>query len=368
MLLMDQKQRINVNISSRTVVRTLLIILAFYIFLKFLIKVDHIIELIFLALFLSIALNPAVSWISRQLKIRSRFLATGIAYLIVVVVLGLFIYFVVPPLARQTASFIKDIPNKLSDLENNTGPLGAFVNHYHVQNQVNDIAQYIRRHFTNFTQPVISTASRVWSAFVGTITVLVLTFFMLVEGPVWNEQYWKLRVAKKTTDRHRVLLERMYKIVTGYVNGQVLLAAIGAIVTFVALAITSSILNVSINSVAFAGIVFLTGLIPLIGHLIGGSIVVVACLFVSLPLAIVIAVFLILYQWLENVTFQPYIQAKYNELTPLLVLIAALIGAGAGGLVGAFVAIPLAGILKVLVKEVLVDRNLIELRSKADTK
>jgi len=89
-------------------------------------------------------------------------------------------------------------------------------------------------------------------------------------------------------------------------------------------------------------------LIPMIGNTIGGILVVLACLFVSTPLAIIMAIFFVLYQQIENVSLQPYIQAKYNELTPLLVFVAALIGISYAGFLGALIAIPVAGCAKIL--------------------
>lgn len=356
---MDKPKTVAVTISTKTVVRVLLIIAAAYIFLRFVIKVDHVLELIFLSLFLSVALNPAVSWISTRLRIKSRLLATGIAYLAVVLVLVAFFSLVIPPLVNQTATFVKSLPSTIRSLEDSASPAGKFVRHYNLGSQANDIGQYINQHITKISGPVLSTANRVWDGVVATITVFVLTFMMLVEGPVWIQRYWRLTIFKKTTKEHNEMFERMYKIVTGYVNGQVLLALVGGGFTLLALEISSHIIGASVNSIALAGIVVLTGLIPLIGHLIGGSVVVVACLFVSLPLAIIMAVFLVVYQWIENMTFQPYIQSKYNELSPLLVIVAALIGVGAGGIIGAFVAIPAAGIAKVLVKEYLQEKKMI---------
>ncbi len=76
--------------------------------------------------------------------------------------------------------------------------------------------------------------------------------------------------------------------------------------------------------------------------------VVIICLFVSFPMALTMAIFFLLYQQIENATLQPYIQSKYNELTPLIVFIAALIGVSVAGFLGALIAIPVAGCLRIL--------------------
>ncbi|HUD06809.1 MAG TPA: AI-2E family transporter [Candidatus Saccharimonadales bacterium] len=357
---MNQKDnRVAITVSNRTLVRVIFIFISAYVLFKLVVKVDHILELIIISVFLSLALNPVVSWLARNLRLKSRFTATGLAYIAVVVLLTSFFYLVIPPFVKQTVNFVDNVPSTLNSLQNSNSPAGKFVNRYHLKNQTNELSQYVKSHIKDLGGPAISTAGRIGSILISIVTVFALTFFMLVEGPVWAKRYWRLRLANKE-DWHRDTLERMYRIVTGYVNGQVILALIGGAFALVVLAVTSSILNVSVNSVALAGIIVLTGLIPLIGHLIGGSMVVLACLFVSWPLAIIVGILFLLYQQIENITFQPYIQSKYNELTPLLVFIAALIGVGAAGLVGAFVAIPVAGCLKVLIKEYLYRNRMIE--------
>lgn len=142
----------------------------------------------------------------------------------------------------------------------------------------------------------------------------------------------------------------MYGVITGYVNGQVLIAAIATFFAMIALLIATQILDVSINIVAAGAIVFLLGLIPLVGNTLAAILVVIICLFTSVPLAIIMAIYFPVYQQLENITLQPHIQARTNQLTPLVVFAAAIIGAGFGGLLAAFVAIPVAGCLRILLE------------------
>jgi predicted PurR-regulated permease PerM len=143
----------------------------------------------------------------------------------------------------------------------------------------------------------------------------------------------------------------MYKVVTGYVNGQLLIALLGGTFAFVALTITSAIYDAAINSLALAAIITLFALLPLIGTTLGATIVVFSVLFVSVPMAITMAIFFIIYQQIENVTVQPLIQSKHTKMTPLMVFVAAIVGAGFGGFLGALVAIPVAGVIKVVVED-----------------
>ncbi len=342
-----QPKRMEVTVSNRTVIRVLVLGALAFLVIKLLGHVMHPLQLILISAFLSLALNPAVKWISKHLRIKTRGMATGLAYLVVVVLLGLFINTVVPPLVHQTVDFVRSAPTTINDLNTNNSALSSFVRRYHLQNEVKGFSENIKQRTKNLQQPVVSTAGRLGSALISILTVFVLTFMMLVEGPEWVTRALSFQPQAKR-EHYKSLLRRMYRIVTGYVNGQLLLALIGAGFDFLVLVVASHILHVSVNAVALAGIVALTGLIPMIGHTIGASIVVLACLFVSTPLAVIMAIVVIVYQQVENITLQPYIQAKYNELTPLLVFVSALLGIGVAGLLGAFVAIPAAGCARIL--------------------
>lgn len=157
-------------------------------------------------------------------------------------------------------------------------------------------------------------------------------------------------------EHRRKLARKMYRVVVSYVNGQAIIAALGGTFAAVALYIFSQIFNAPVNAIALGGIVGLFALLPLIGTTIGAVIVVLASLLVSAPLAIAAAIYFIVYQQIENVTIQPYIQSKSNNLTPLTVFASALLGVGFGGLLGAIIAIPTAGCIKILVEDHYADR------------
>ncbi len=354
---MAQKTKVEVTFSNRTVLRVVGIIVLTLLALHFLKNIAHVIELLFLSFFLSLALSPAVNWISRQLRLKSRAVATGIAYLFVVAVLAIFIGLVFPPLVKETIDFVRQAPTTISSLNDETTTAGRFVKRYNLEDTINGLSDNISERTKNIQAPVISTASKVGATLISILTVFVLTFMMVVEGPRMLERYWQLH-PKSRLEHDKALALRMYRIVTGYVNGQVLIAAIAGAFAMTMLTISSTLLNISINVVALGGIVFLFGLIPLIGNTLAAAVVIFVCLLSSVPLALIALIYFLLYQQIENITLQPYIQAKNNELTPLLVFAAALIGAGLGGLLGAFVAIPTAGCVKILFEDYLVTHNI----------
>jgi predicted PurR-regulated permease PerM len=345
-----------VTISNHTIVRVVVIVLLTFLGIRFVAQVSHALQLIAFSVFLGIGLNPAVGWIAKKLRLKSRASATAIAYVLVVAFLGVILTNVVPPLVRQTVTFVQNAPSAISDLKTGNSPAARFVQRNNLQDDIDSLSEEIAARTQNVQEPVVATAGKIGSALLSLITVLVLTFMVIVEGPSWLKRYWNFLSPTKRA-HHQKLAKRMYGVITGYVNGQVLISFIGSSFMLVALLIASSVLDVSINVLAMAGIVFVTSLVPMIGAAIGGVIVVLSCSFVSAPLAVIIAVYLVLYQQLENTTLQPYIQSRNNELTPLLVFVAAILGASFAGILGAVVAIPTAGCARILLQDFLSRRQ-----------
>lgn len=344
---MSNQKSVDITISNRTVIRVIALIAIAVLGIRFILSISNVLSLIVASAFLALALNPAVSWIRRHLKIKSRAAATGVAYLTVLTIVIGFFAIIVPPLFNQTSRFVASIPNTVESLNNQESTLGRLVQRYQLEDTVANISKDLKGRITDLPSPVLSTATRVGSTIASIIAVLFMTFMMIVEGPMWIDRFWGLQT-KARRERGQRLAHQMYEAVTNYVNGQLLIAVIGASFALVIMLIASTLLNVSINAVGLAGIVALTGLIPMIGNTLGAIVVVIVCMLVSIPLAIIMGIFFLLYQQIENVTLQPYIQSKKNELTPLLVFIAAIVGISVAGLLGGFIAIPLAGCIKIL--------------------
>jgi len=345
-----KKSEVEMTISNRTIVRVILFLLGTLLLLRILENMIHPLTLIFVSFFLSMALNPVVTWLATRLKSNSRARATAIAYLAVTTVLVAFIILIVPPLISQTTEFIRDVPQTLTELETQDSALGDFVRRYDLGEQIQNFGNDWTRNLGSTQGPVLTTANRIFANVISIVTVFVLTFMMLVEGPKWMKSLWK-HVPKDRRAHDKRIAQKMYKVVTGYVNGQVLVASIGAVFAFVTIIIASTILDVTVNAIALSGIVFLFGLIPTIGAILGSALVTLFALFVSPTLALVLIIYFIVYQQIENATIQPYIQSRSNELTPMLVFMAAILGIGLGGVLGGFLAIPLAGCAKVLIDD-----------------
>lgn len=343
-------KKVTVNITNRTILRTILWIVGTIALFKFIDKIDHVLTLIFAAFFLALALNPVVGWISKHLRIESRVRATAMAYLMVVAFFGLFFALIIPPLVNQTQEYIKNVPETVENFQRQDNGIARAIERYNLDERFINGAKDFASHYSDFGATIVDTGRRIAEAIASLFAVLVLTFMMLVEGPRWFQLYFNTLPSKKR-QHHKKIAFRMYKAVSGYVNGQVILAAVAGTFAFIALEIAGHILDVPSNAVALGGLVAVFGIIPLFGNPIAATLVVLASLLNSVTLAIVMAIYFVIYFFIENHTFQPYIQSRLNELTPLLVFIAAITGVAFGGILGAVVAIPAATSIKILVED-----------------
>lgn len=320
-------------------------------------KAAHALLLIFIAFFLTLALNGPVYWLSRHLPGKrrgSRSLATTISFLFVVLLLGGFIASIAPPLIGQTNTFIKAAPHLVQDFRNQDSQTGRLIRKYHLENQVDKVSSQLSQRLKHIGGTAFSTVQRIGGSVFALLAILVLTFMMLIEGPAWVA-FMRDVVPDHHHQTADQLAREMYKVVTGYVNGQVTLAALAAVL------IMPAVLILHIGyPVAIMVIIFICGLIPMVGHTIGALIVTLVALFHSLSAAAIILTYYILYQQIENYTLQPRIQANSTNMSPLLVFSSVLVGVSFGGLFGGLFAIPVAGCLRIAVLEYLRSKKIID--------
>jgi predicted PurR-regulated permease PerM len=150
-------------------------------------------------------------------------------------------------------------------------------------------------------------------------------------------------IPERSRDTWRDIGSQIYRTVGGYVTGNLLISVIaGASTTIVLL-----ILGVP-YAVALGLVVAILDLIPLAGATLAAIIVGAVAFIHSIPAGIIVIVFFIVYQQLENHLLQPLVYSRTVQLSPLAILVSVLIGAKVGGVLGALAAIPVAGTIQVL--------------------
>lgn len=345
-----------ITISNHTVFRVVILTILSLLFLAAVQQALRPLLLLFTAFFLALALNLPVQWIARRLPGKrkgNRTLATGLSFFIVVALLVGFMASIVPPLIKQTDSFIRIVPQLIDDTRDENSALGTFIRKYNLEQQTQKLSQDLSSRLTDIGGSAINTVNRATSSLLAVLTVLVLTFMMLIEGPSWGSLALKI-IPENRHDHVKQLAKDMYKVITGFVNGQVTLAALAAIF------ITPMLFLFNVGyPLALMVIVFICGLIPLVGATIGAVIVGTVALFTSPLSALGIVIYYIAYQQIENYVLQPKIQANSTNMSPLLVFSSVLVGVSFGGLLGGLFAIPIAGCTRILLLDYLTRRKIL---------
>jgi len=340
-----------VYIRPRTILQVLGIVLATLAVLTFFYLAWHIVTWILVAVFLALALNPAVKKFEQR-GMRRGYASAAVFLLALAAIVGLG-FLVLPPLVRQVTDFIQAVPDLVDDLTAGRGPLGFLERDYHIVDRIRSaIEDNGVGGVLGVTAPAVAVAQSLFSVIIGVVAIAFLTYFMLLDGPRMVERFYAFLPATARPRWERVGNE-IYRTVGGYVTGNILISVIAGLAAMVALfAVGSS------YSVALAVVVAILDLIPLAGATMA-AVIVSTVIFVELGWVkgVIIIVFFLLYQQLENHVLQPIIYGRTVQLSPLVVLISVLIGAELAGILGALAAIPVAGIVQAVGRELLRYRS-----------
>jgi predicted PurR-regulated permease PerM len=298
---------------------------------------------ILIALFLAMALNPPVDWLLRRGLVKRRGAAVGIVYVATLLaIVGLSATFI-PTLVNEVNDFAEAVPDYIEDITEGRGRLGFLERDYQLVERIRDAIETSGvSGVLGLSSTAISVTKSVVNAIVAIVTIAFLTLFMLLEGPTWVERFYSL-MPEHQQARWRRVGNDIYRTVGGYVTGNLaisLIAGVTSTVVFIALGVPYAF--------ALGLIVALLDLIPLAGATIAAVIVTTVAFLDSTTAGIVVLVFMVVYQQLENHVIQPLVYGKTVQLSPLAVLIAVLIGAKLAGVIGALGAIPVAGAIQVL--------------------
>jgi predicted PurR-regulated permease PerM len=340
-----------VDLRPRTIVRVIVIAVAVAVALEIVWISRHVLSWVAIAVFLALALDPLVSWIERRGRIK-RGPAIAITYVIAIIVIAAIGATFIPKLIDEFNGFVQALPNYVHDLTHGRGRLGFLERKYHVVEKVREQVQDGgATKVLGLSGAALSITKSIITIIAATVTIVFLTFFMLLEGRAWVERGYSL-LPEGSQPRWRRVGSEIYRTIGGYVTGNILISLIaGASITIVLL-----IMGVP-YAVALGLIVALLDLIPLAGATVAGVIVSLVAFLHSVPAGIVAVVFVIVYQQVENHFLQPVIYGRTVQLSPLAVLVSVLVGAELAGIHGARAAIPVAGSLQVVVRDVLAHRR-----------
>jgi predicted PurR-regulated permease PerM len=340
-----------VRFRVRTILSVLGLVIAVWALLRIVSIARHVIVWFLIALFLALAINPLVEWLQRR-GVRSRGVASGSAFALVVLTLALIGALFIPTLVRNVNNFADAVPGYVDDLTKGRGRLGFLETKYHVVEKVREqVETGGARRLLGLSGTAVAITKGVINIVVGIVTVTFLTFFMLLEGPQWIERIFGL-LPPDSQPRWRRVSTDIYRTVGGYVTGNLVISLIAGTLTTIVLLLTGVPFAVALGLV-----VAILDLIPLAGATIAAIIIGTVAFLHSVVAGIVVVVFFILYQQVENHLLQPLVYGRTVQLSPLVVLIAVLVGAEIAGVLGALAAIPTAGAIQVIIVDYLRARR-----------
>jgi predicted PurR-regulated permease PerM len=303
-------------------------------------EVRRVLTWIVVAALLAIILGPLVDIAQRRLHLR-RALATLLVFLVALIALAGILTMFIRPLASEGPQFIDRVPGYVEQARTGRGPVGDLVQRYNLDEYLQRNQARLRESANRLTTPALGVLRSIFSTVVALVTIFVLTFLMVLQGPQLLSA-WVSALPQRRQERVRRVAADCAKAVTGYMTGNLLISIIAGTVTYVVL---------WIMGVPYRGVALFVGfadLIPLVGATLGAVVAIAVAALHSLPAAIVVLVVFVVYQQLENHVLQPVIMSRTVQLSALTVLVSILIGVELFGFLGALLAIPVAGVLHVI--------------------
>ena len=332
---------------------TIAIVVAVYLVGKLLYRLRDVVLLMLVGGFIALVLNPLVVALQRWRVPRRGLAVTIVTLWAALLFAGLAVAFGYP-LVNSITHFANDLPGYVNKAEHGKGWIGHLVRKYHIESWVNKNSPKLVSYAQNLSRPALSLGKGAISVIASLAAVFAFVLLLLLEAP-------KIRAAilgvmsPDRARRYSAIGGEVSRSISGFVVGDVLTSIVAGIVVFVTLAA----LGVP-YALLFGLWVALVDFLPTIGGALAGIPTVLFALGHSLTAGIVTLVVFLVYTFFENHFLNPIVMSRTVKVNPLLVFIAVLIGADigswVGGLFGGFVcvllAIPVAGSIQVVVREI----------------
>ena len=310
----------------------------------------RIVSYLLVALFFAVVLTPAVDFLQHRVKMR-RGVATLIVFLLGLVALTGLIYAFVRPIVDQGQKFSDNLPEMIDDAQEGKGRIGELITKYDLEEKFNDNREAIDEQINSAGSKGVTIVGTVFSGIIAAVTVMVLTILLLLGGPDLSRSFLAI-LPERRRERVRRVATDASLAVSGYMFGNVVISILAGIAAYVFMRIAGiPYPEVLALWVAFAD------LIPLVGATLGAIPPVLVGFLHSTPVGIAAIIFFVLYQQFENNVLQVTVMARTVKINPLGILVSVLIGVEVFGLLGALLAIPVAGVIQVVVRDLWNERE-----------
>ncbi len=309
-----------------------------------------------LALLLAVVLNPAVDWLQRHRVPRT--LGIVLSYLAVVLALLVIVGIFVPLLINEIRDLIdfivavvQDPTGAMERLRNTAEQFGLGFLVDRLATQLADLPSQLGAWARSLLLSAGGLAISAAGFVTALVTILTLAFFLLLNPERFVNVGLKF-FAEPQQPRVRRLLRHSSRAVFGYISGNLVISLIAGVTTFIVLVILGMP-----YPAALALLVAILDLIPLVGATLGGALLVIVGFFVSPLTALILLVYVLVYQQVEGNILQPLVYSRAVQLDPLLIFVAVLIGGLLMGIPGALLAIPVAEIIRIVVTDLVEHRS-----------
>ncbi|MGQ0519667.1 MAG: AI-2E family transporter [Actinomycetota bacterium] len=313
-------------------------------------SVSRVLIWIVIAGFFAIVLSPPVDFLEQRARIR-RSLATVVVFLTVLGAVGSLMYAFISPVVEQSQEFADNFPRYVEDAKAGRGPLGGLVKRYDLDDKIEERRDDFREALNELGRNSLDIVRGVGNVVAAALTIFVLTILMLLSGPRMLRG-GLAALSPPTAEHVRHVASDCARAVTGYVAGNLLISVIAGAASFAFLFFA----GVPFRTVLALWVAF-ADLIPLVGATLGAIPAVIVAFLHSTAAGIATVIFFVLYQQFENHVLQVTIMSKTVDLNPLVVLVAVLIGVELSGILGALLAIPVAGVIQVLARDLYDQRR-----------
>ena len=328
----------------RTIVATIGVIAVAALLAIVLYRASRVVLWVVIAGFFAVVLNRPVVWLEARSGLRRGAAIGAVVGTTVLLLLGLIALFVLP-VRTQLVAVLTDLPGTVKQAAEGRGPVGHVVSQLHLEQLVRDNQDRLTRAATSLQDSFPALVASAIQIALGVVTVAVMTCLMLSQSrPIGRASVRLIPL------RHREWTAETMRAaggaVSGYMIGNLLISLCAGVAAFTFLLIAGVP-----SPVVLALWVAFADLIPLVGATLGAVVAVIAAFLVSPTIGIVAVVFFALYQQFENSVLQIVIMSRTVRVNPLVVLLSVLLGVELFGFAGALLAVPLAGAMSVVVKE-----------------
>ena len=334
----------------KTIAASIGMVLATFIGLYLVVLLAKIELWLVVAAFFAVVLNQPVEFVRRHLHL-SRGLSVAVVYILGIALVSGVLFILIRPLVTEVRDFADNFSTYVADARAGEGRIGDLVKEYELDKKFDENREEIDAWLSSAGGGAIDVAQSVANGLFALVTILVLSVLMILYGPDMLKSGVGILSPPKR-ERVTAVAHDCSRAITGYVMGNLLISVIAAVVTYIGLwAFGVPFREVLALWVGFAD------LIPLVGATLGAIPAVGVAFLHSTKAGIGVLILYIVYQQFENHVLQVSIMAKTVQINQLFVLVSVLIGVELLGFAGALLAIPAAGVIQVIVRDLWDNRR-----------